>query len=124
MINKSNTKNKALECASCVIKPCQVGCPLNNDITSFIKYIKEDDYESAYNVLCNTTVLPSVCGRICPHDSQCQGSCVKRVSYEAVKIGDLIFLAIEFVMLHFRDNHDGARGRKKDHKPYIHLCPL
>ena len=89
MINKSNTKKKALECASCVIKPCQVGCPLNNDITEFIKCIKEDDYESAYKVLCNTTVLPSVCGRICPHDSQCQGSCVKRISYESVKIGDL-----------------------------------
>lgn len=76
-------------CVSCVTKPCQLGCPLNNDITSFIKYVKNDDYEEAFKILSNTTVMPAICGRICPHEKQCQGSCVKRVSYEAVKIGDI-----------------------------------
>ena len=33
--------------------------------------------------------MPAICGKICPHEKQCQGSCVKRVSYEAVKIGDI-----------------------------------
>lgn len=87
MINFERVKEYSSECASCVIKPCQVGCPLNNDITEFIKLVKDDDYKKAYEVLSNTTVLPSICGRICPHDSQCQGSCVKRISHEAVKIG-------------------------------------
>lgn len=76
-------------CVSCVTKPCQLGCPLNNDITSFIKYVKNDNYEEAFKILSNTTVMPAICGRICPHEKQCQGSCVKRVSYEAVKIGDI-----------------------------------
>ena len=89
MINFDRVKECSSECASCVIKPCQVGCPLNNDITDFIKCIKDNDYEKAYEILSNTTVLPSVCGRICPHESQCQGSCVKRISHEAVKIGYL-----------------------------------
>ena len=80
---------KANYCASCVTKPCQVGCPFNNDITSFIKDIKSEDYEHAYRVLCQTTVLPAVCGRVCPYDKQCQGACVKKVSYDAVRIGEL-----------------------------------
>ena len=79
----------ASECSSCVIKPCQVGCPLNNDITGFIKYINEEKYKEAYELLCNTTVLQSICGRICPHFKQCQGSCVRRISYTPVKIGEL-----------------------------------
>lgn len=76
-------------CVSCVTKPCQLGCPLNNDITSFIKNVKNDNYEEAFKILSNTTVMPAICGKICPHEKQCQGSCVKRVSYEAVKIGDI-----------------------------------
>ena len=80
---------KANYCASCVTKPCQVGCPFNNDITSFIKDIKSEDYEHAYRVLCQTTVLPAICGRVCPYDKQCQGACVKKVSYDAVRIGEL-----------------------------------
>lgn len=80
---------KADYCASCVTKPCQVGCPFNNNITSFIKDIKNEDYEHAYRVLCQTTVLPAVCGRVCPYDKQCQGACVKKVSYDAVRIGEL-----------------------------------
>ena len=80
---------KADYCASCVTKPCQVGCPFNNNITSFIKDIKSEDYEHAYRVLCQTTVLPAVCGRVCPYDKQCQGACVKKVSYDAVRIGEL-----------------------------------
>lgn len=76
-------------CVSCVTKPCQLGCPLNNDTTGFIKAVKNDDYEEAFKILSNTTVMPAICGKICPHEKQCQGSCVKRVSYEAVRIGDI-----------------------------------
>ena len=35
-------------CEHCVTKPCQMGCPLNNDITDFIEYAKEKEYEQAY----------------------------------------------------------------------------
>ena len=76
-------------CESCVIKPCQVGCPLLNDTTGFMKLMKEEKYKEAYELLCNTTVLSPICGRICPHTKQCQGKCVKRVSFTAVEIGKL-----------------------------------
>ena len=76
-------------CESCVIKPCQVGCPLLNDTTGFMKLMKEEKYKEAYELLCKTTLLSPICGRICPHTKQCQGKCVKRVSFSAVEIGKL-----------------------------------
>lgn len=82
-------KIAASKCASCVTKPCQLGCPLNNDISGFIKEVKNDNYEEAYRILCKTTVMPAICGKICPYEKQCQGSCAKRISYEAVNIGKI-----------------------------------
>lgn len=88
-MNVEEIKRKANECLTCKTKPCQVGCPLNNDITEFIKCIKEEKFEDAYHILSKTTVLESLCGRICPHEDQCQKMCVKAVSYTSVPIGDL-----------------------------------
>jgi len=82
-------KEKADYCLSCKIKPCQVGCPLQNDTTGFIKYLKENKIHEAYDLLSETTVLQAICGRICPHDKQCQGSCIRGVSQKQVNIGDM-----------------------------------
>lgn len=83
-------KNKAQYCLHCKVKPCSLkGCPLGNQIPDFIEQIKNNDYAKAYEILCQTTVLPGVCGRICPHQKQCQGSCVRGIKGEPVAIGDL-----------------------------------
>ena len=85
-----NIKEKSNYCLNCPIKPCSnKGCPLNNDIPLFIKAIKEEEYQKAYEILSKTTVLESVCGRICPHTKQCQGSCVRGIKGEPVDIGKL-----------------------------------
>lgn len=65
------------ECLECIRKPCQLGCPLNNDIKGFIKLVKEEKYREAYQLLSETTVIPSICGRVCPKSKQCEGKCVK-----------------------------------------------
>lgn len=83
-------KEKSQYCLNCKTKPCSIqGCPLNNDIPEFIEQIKEENYEQAYNILTNTTVLQSICGRICPHKKQCQGSCIRGIKSEPVNIGDM-----------------------------------
>lgn len=85
-----NIMEKANYCLSCKIKPCSVkGCPLNNNIPEFIKCIKEKKYKEAYKILSETTVLPGVCGRICPHTKQCQGSCIRGIKGNPVSIGEL-----------------------------------
>jgi glutamate synthase (NADPH/NADH) small chain len=89
MMNE-NIKEKSEYCLNCKVKPCSnKGCPLNNNIPDFIKCIKEQNIEEAYNILCETTVLQAICGRICPHEKQCQGSCVRGIKSNPVSIGDL-----------------------------------
>lgn len=83
-------KEKTDYCLNCKMKPCsQKGCPLGNNIPEFIKLVKEEKYEEAYKTLGETTVLQAICGRICPHKKQCQGSCVRGIKGEPVSIGDI-----------------------------------
>ena len=62
---------------------------MENDIPNFIKEVKENRYKEAYKILSKTTVLPGVCGRICPHEKQCQGSCVRGIKSVPVSIGSI-----------------------------------
>ncbi len=81
---------KANYCLNCKVKPCSIkGCPLGNQIPQFIEQIKQENYQKAYEILTQTTVLQGVCGRICPHKKQCQGSCIRGIKGEPVSIGDL-----------------------------------
>ena len=83
-------EERANYCLNCPIKPCSnKGCPLGNNIPSFIKAIKEEDYKKAYEILSETTVLEAVCGRICPHTKQCEGSCVRGIKSNPVSIGEM-----------------------------------
>ena len=77
------------KCLSCKTKPCVKGCPLNNDIPEIINLMKEDKFREAYNLLLETNIMPSVCGRICPFEKQCQGVCTRGKIDEPVKIGDI-----------------------------------
>ena len=86
-------------CLHCKVKPCsKKGCPLNNDIPEFISALKDKNYKEAYEILCKTTVLSGVCGRICPHQKQCQGSCVRGIKGKPVAIGDLESFAFDKAM--------------------------
>ena len=83
-------KEKADYCLNCKVKPCSnKGCPLHNEIPDFIKEVKEENFSKAYEILCTTTVLQGICGRICPHQKQCQGSCIRGIKGNSVDIGDL-----------------------------------
>ncbi|MCI8412406.1 MAG: FAD-dependent oxidoreductase [Clostridia bacterium] len=89
-MEKEEINKKSNYCLDCKMKPCSIkGCPLGNNIPEFIKAIKEENYNKAYKILSKTTVLPGICGRICPHQKQCQGSCVRGIKGEPVSIGEL-----------------------------------
>ena len=73
-------------CLNCINKPCSnKGCPLENDIPAFIH---EKNSEKAFEILSRTTLLPAICGRVCPHSKQCQGFCIRGIKSDSVKIGD------------------------------------
>ena len=83
-------EEKVNYCLNCKVKPCSLkGCPLNNHIPDFIQALKKEEYLESYKILSETTVLPGVCGKICPHEKQCQGSCIRGIKGEPVSIGEL-----------------------------------
>ena len=86
---KDNIKQKAEYCLNCKNPQCRTGCPLGNNIPAFIQKVKEDNLEEAYKILCETTVMPAICGRICPHQKQCQGKCVRGIKSDSVSIGEI-----------------------------------
>lgn len=98
---KKDIENKVNHCLNCKIKPCSnKGCPLNNDIPNVIQKIKLNNLEEAYEILNNTTVLSSICGRICPHKRQCEGSCIRAIKGDAVCIGELEAIVGDYAIKH------------------------
>lgn len=81
---------EATRCLDCVNPGCVEGCPVHNDIPGFIKNLERRNFREAINVLHRTTVLPAVCGRVCPQEKQCESKCTYlKMGKKAVSIGAL-----------------------------------
>jgi glutamate synthase (NADPH/NADH) small chain len=80
---------EADRCLQCPDQPCVRGCPVGIDIPGFILKIAEKHYHGAYDIITDTNLLPSVCGRVCPQENQCEGVCTVGDSLEPVAIGRL-----------------------------------
>ena len=76
-------------CLDCADQPCVRGCPVGIDIPGFIKKIEAKNFHGAYDVITDTNLLPSVCGRVCPQENQCEGVCTVGDTLEPVAIGRL-----------------------------------
>jgi glutamate synthase (NADPH/NADH) small chain len=75
-------------CEQCGIPFCQIHCPLSNNIPDWLMLAAAGRLEEAYRVSSATNSMPEICGRICPQDRLCEGSCVlEQSSHEAVTIG-------------------------------------
>ena len=81
--------NEAERCLLCPDEPCIQGCPVGIDIPGFIRKITQKDYRGAYDAIAATNLLPAVCGRVCPQETQCEGVCTVGESLEPVAIGRL-----------------------------------
>ncbi len=73
----------------CADEPCVRGCPVSIDIPGFIQKIVEKHHHGAYDIITDTNLLPSICGRVCPQESQCEGVCTVGDTLEPVAIGRL-----------------------------------
>ncbi len=80
---------EAERCLQCADEPCVRGCPVGIDIPGFIQKITEKHYHGAYDIITDTNLLPSVCGRVCPQENQCEGVCTVGETLEPVAIGRL-----------------------------------
>lgn len=80
---------EAKRCLECKKPKCVQGCPVNVNIPGFIAEIKKGNIEEAGKIIRQTNALPSVCGRVCPQEKQCEGACVLGIKGEPVAIGCL-----------------------------------
>ena len=89
---------EAVRCLSCKNEPCVTGCPVGVDVPGFLKLVADGDFRGAIRLIKQTNLLPAICGRVCPQESQCQQNCmVAKVHKDlgfAVSIGKIeAFLA-------------------------------
>ena len=84
-----DAQRESERCLMCPDQPCVSGCPVGINIPGFIQKINEKDLRGAYDILTQTSLLPAICGRVCPQENQCEGKCTVGDSLEAVAIGRL-----------------------------------
>jgi glutamate synthase (NADPH) small chain len=93
---------EANRCLECKTKPCVSGCPVAIDIPAFIHEIKASRFEEAYQIIEKSSLLPAVCGRVCPQETQCEAPCVRKIKGESVAIGRLERFVSDY---HFKNSN-------------------
>ena len=87
--NAEEAQLEATRCLNCKNPRCVAACPVNINIPAFIQKVAEGDLSAASAIIAEDSSLPSICGRVCPQETQCEGSCVLGIKGEAVAIGKL-----------------------------------
>jgi len=80
---------EATRCLQCPKPRCVQACPVGVNIPGFVARLAEGDVKGAASVISLDSSLPSVCGRVCPQETQCEGSCVLGIKSEPLAIGKL-----------------------------------
>ena len=95
-----NSERAKLEAARCIHcpdpAPCMLACPTHNDIPSAMWLIEQGRFQEAAQLYHQTSSLPEVCGRVCPHEQLCQGSCALNKHHEPVQTGALEAFVVDF----------------------------
>ncbi len=87
--NVEEAQLEASRCLNCKNPRCVQACPVNINIPAFIQKVGEGDFAAASAIIAEDSSLPSICGRVCPQENQCEGSCILGIKGEAVAIGKL-----------------------------------
>jgi glutamate synthase (NADPH) small chain len=80
---------EATRCLQCPMAPCVKACPAHNDIPGALRKIEQGDFSGAAAIYRQTSSMPQICGRVCPHEQLCQCACVRNKTHEPVLCGAL-----------------------------------
>ena len=87
--NAEEARLEASRCLHCKNPRCVGACPVGIDIPGFIAQVAEGNFAAAAETIAKDSSLPAVCGRVCPQETQCEGSCILGIKFEPVAIGKL-----------------------------------
>jgi len=90
--------HEANRCLQCKKPTCRQGCPINNNIPGFIEHLRNGRFEEGYWTIRETSSLPAVCSRVCPHEFQCEGSCIRGKKGDPVAIGLLERFLVDWMV--------------------------
>ena len=91
---------ESTRCINCKNAPCRNGCPVAIDIPAFIQKVKAGEIENAYHIINESSALPSVCGRVCPQETQCEELCIRGIKGDPVSIGKLERFVADWALEH------------------------
>lgn len=80
---------EAKRCLNCKIPQCRKGCPISQDIPEWIHELSMGNMGNAMKIINGKSNLPAVCGRVCPHEKQCEGHCVLAKKGQGIHVGKL-----------------------------------
>lgn len=103
---ETQARLEALRCLGCKNAPCVAGCPVIIRIKDFIAEIIEGNYKKALNIIRESSLLPAVCGRVCPQEVQCQLPCTVGKKFKNVDMSVSIGRLERFVADWGRKQHD------------------
>lgn len=86
---EAEARAEAGRCLQCKNRPCVAACPVHIQIPEFILAVRDGRVGEAGEIISRDSLLPSVCGRVCPQEVQCEGSCVLGIKGRSVNIGKL-----------------------------------
>lgn len=87
---------EAKRCLNCKKPSCVTGCPIGNYIPEFIQAVAKGNFGEAREILAKRTNLPAICGRVCPHELQCEGNCVLAPRKKEIRVGKLERFVADF----------------------------
>jgi len=87
--NPEEATLEASRCLNCKNPRCVAACPVGVRIPEFIDALRQGDMARASAVIARDSSLPSICGRVCPQETQCEGACILGIKGEPVAIGKL-----------------------------------
>ncbi|WP_167815740.1 NADPH-dependent glutamate synthase [Methanocorpusculum sp. GPch4] len=87
---------EAKRCIQCKKPRCISGCPVGIDIPAFIQAIADEKFQDAADIIKKDNMLPAVCGRVCPQETQCQGECILGKKDLPISIGQLERFVADF----------------------------
>ena len=87
---------EARRCLNCTRPTCRTGCPIENNIPEFIRALGEGNIGLAYETISERSNLPAICGRVCPHERQCEAHCILSKKQCGIEIGSLEMFIADF----------------------------
>jgi glutamate synthase (NADPH/NADH) small chain len=87
--NPCEAITEAKRCLNCKKPLCRTGCPIEHEIPQFIEALARGNVGEASTIIARRSNLPAVCGRVCPHEKQCEGACILAKKDQGIRIGKL-----------------------------------